>query len=172
MPEPLVEALIKAFPESASPMETPFDVPQVAVKPAELLAVCRWLKADGFEMLSDVAGVDYLPRTPRFEVVYHLLDLESHRRIRLRVQLDGDAPEVPSVGEIWPSAWAAEREVYDLFGIGFTNHPDLRRILMPDDWDGHPLRKDYPLQGPRGAAQKPFPAQQGRFHAPKLDSGK
>lgn len=151
-------------------MPTPFEIPQVQVDPDGLLEVAAWLREDGFDLLLDVGGVDYLPRQPRFEVVYHLLDTAALRRIRLRVSpKDDENPEVPSVASIWPVAAAPEREVYDLFGITFSGHPNLTRILMPDDWEGHPLRKDYPLQGPRGAAERPMPARQGRFHAPKLE---
>lgn len=173
MSEPFVRLLCEKYPEWVEQLPTPFEIPQLKVDPDGLLEVARWLREDGFDMLLDIGGVDYLPRVPRFEVVYHLLDLSSHRRVRLRVSPKNDAtPEVPSIASIWPSAAAPEREVYDLFGVRFTGHPDLRRILMPDNWEGHPLRKDYPLQGPRAAAEKPTPAMQGRFHAPKLQPGK
>lgn len=169
MPDALVERLTEAFPGVIEPLETPFDIPQVRVNdPAQLVEICQWLKEEGFNMLLDIGGVDYLPRPSRFEVVYHLLDMSAHRRLRLRVIPNEEEPEVPSVGEIWPSALAPEREVYDLFGIVFTGHPDLRRIMLPDNWRGHPLRKDYPLQGPQFNEEKKFPAQQARFRAPKL----
>jgi NADH-quinone oxidoreductase subunit C len=106
----------------------------------------------GYTMLADVGGVDYLERDPRFDVVYHLLKLELNgaqaSRVRVLCGVPGSAPMVPSVSDLWPSADWAEREIYDLFGIGFSGHPDLRRIQMPVDWEGHPLRKDYPLRGP------------------------
>jgi len=114
---------------------------------AELLA----LKNDGFAMLLDVAGVDYLERTPRFDVVYHLLKAiggPKPERVRVLCGVDAEAPSVPTVSDLWPSADWAEREVFDLFGIRFDGHPDLRRIQMPDEWVGYPLRKDYPLRGP------------------------
>lgn len=163
-------ALLRAFPE-VEELPTPFEIPQVRLRPEQVLDVCAWLKEDGFNLLQDVGGVDYYPRSPRFEVVYHLLDLDSLRRLRLRAVCDDRSPEVPSVASIWPAAAAAEREVYDLFGIRFSGHPNLERIMMPDDWEGHPLRKDYPLQGPR-AYEKRFPSQAGRFHAPKLEPGR
>lgn len=170
MPEPFVRFLCERYPNYVEQMPTPFEIPQVRVDPDGLLEVASWLREDGFDLLLDVGGVDYLPRRPRFEVVYHVLDTAALRRIRLRVSpKDDEKPEVPSVASLWPAAAAAEREVYDLFGITFSGHPNLTRILMPDDWDGHPLRKDYPLQGPRGAAERPTPARQGRFHAPKLE---
>jgi NADH-quinone oxidoreductase subunit C len=116
------------------------------------------LRAEGVTMLLDIGGVDYPERTPRFDVVYHLLALPTvpaspaeigkPRRIRLLVGVPGDDPTLPSVVDLWPNADWAEREIFDLFGLTFTGHPNLRRIQMPDDWIGHPLRKDYPLRGP------------------------
>jgi NADH-quinone oxidoreductase subunit C len=114
---------------------------------AELLA----LKNDGFAMLLDVGGVDYLERTPRFDVVYHLLrgmTAARPERVRVLCGVDGPEPVLPTVSDLWPSANWAEREVYDLFGVVFSGHPDLRRIQLPADWAGYPLRKDYPLRGP------------------------
>jgi NADH-quinone oxidoreductase subunit C len=112
----------------------------------------RALQRDGFRMLLDIGGVDYLERDPRFDVVYHLLRLELNgaqaARVRVLCGVPGSNPLVPSVTDLWPAADWAEREVYDLFGISFSGHPDLRRIQMPIDWEGHPLRKDYPLRGP------------------------
>ena len=107
-----------------------------------------YFKEKGFTMLLDVGGVDYYPRSPRFEVVYHFLDMKSRGRVRLRCVPQDERPEVPSLCAMWPSANPAEREVYDLFGIVFTGHPKLTWILMPPDWEGHPLRKDYPLKDP------------------------
>jgi NADH-quinone oxidoreductase subunit C len=114
----------------------------------ELSALLR----GGYTMLSDIGGVDYLERDPRFDVVYHLLKLELNgaqaSRVRVLCGVSGADPMLPSVTDLWPAADWAEREVYDLFGIGFSGHPDLRRIQLPVDWEGHPLRKDYPLRGP------------------------
>ena len=108
---------------------------------------------DGFELCTDLCGVDYLThpgrRLPdgvtaeRFEVVVNLIDLQQARRLRVRVQVPGDDPLVPSLFDVWPGTEAMEREAYDMFGIRFDGHPDLTRILMPEDWIGHPLRKDY-----------------------------
>ena len=110
-------------------------------------------KASGFEQLSDVTAVDYLThpgRTlpqgvapERFEVVANLLSLSSRRRVRIRVQVPETDPVVDTLWDLYPGAEAMEREVFDLYGVRFTGHPDLTRILMPDDWEGHPLRKDY-----------------------------
>jgi NADH-quinone oxidoreductase subunit C len=98
-----------------------------------------------FNVLVEVTAADYFPRDPRFEVVYHLVSIPHRLRLRLKVRVrEGGA--VPTVQGVWPSAGWLEREVWDMFGIGFDGHPDLRRLLMPDDWEGHPLRKDYPVQ--------------------------
>jgi NADH-quinone oxidoreductase subunit C len=99
-----------------------------------------------FTFLADVAGVDFWPCEPRFEVVYTLVSIEHRHRLRVRVRLDGADPHLTTVSPVWPGAVWLEREVWDLFGIVFDGHPDPRRLLMPDDWEGHPLRKDYPVQ--------------------------
>lgn len=162
----LVASLLETYPNDVQELPTPFDIPQVQVLPQALPAVAAWLKERGFNLLQDVGGVDYLPREPRFEVVYHLLSVANLQRVRLRVPVGAEHPEVPTLAHLWPSAEPAEREVYDLFGIVFTGHPNLTRILLPADWEGHPLRKDYPLRGPR-EAQVRFTANKGRFHAPR-----
>ncbi|OGF16703.1 MAG: hypothetical protein A2W00_14595 [Candidatus Eisenbacteria bacterium RBG_16_71_46] len=117
--------------------------------PAErLVEVCTFLRDDpelDFAMLSWIAGVDNLPREPRFEVVYGLLSLSHPRRVHLKIELAGEQPRVPTVIGVWPTADWLERETYDFYGIEFTGHPDLRRILLPEDWVGWPLRKDSPL---------------------------
>jgi len=111
---------------------------------AELLAGAPDL---AFNYLSDVTGVDRFPVQPRFELNYHLLSIPNRSVLRIRVRLDGSDPVVPTVTTIWPTANWHEREIYDLFGVRFEGHPDLRRIVMPEDWEGHPLRKDYPVEG-------------------------
>ena len=98
----------------------------------------------GFELLSDITAVDWLDREPRFDVVVNLLSLQHRLRLRIIVGASGDDPTVPSLVPVWPGANYAEREVFDMFGITFADHPDLTRILMPDDWEGFPLRKDFP----------------------------
>lgn len=100
-----------------------------------------------FTFLSDITTVDRFPMEPRFEVNYHLLSINRGMRLRLKVRLAGSDPNVLSVVPVWPTANWHERENFDLFGIRFEGHPDLTRILMPDDWEGHPLRKDYPVEG-------------------------
>lgn len=102
-----------------------------------------------FNFLADVTCVDWYPREPRFEVVYHLLSIPKKERVRLKVRLDSGSPTLDSVTPVWPGANYFEREVFDLFGVRFTGHPYLRRIQMPEDWEGHPLRKDYPVEGYR-----------------------
>ncbi len=99
--------------------------------------------------LADVTAVDWYPAEPRFELVYHLLSIPNKERLRLKVRVDSSSPVVESVTSVWPGANFFEREVFDLFGIRFQGHPYLRRILMPEDWEGHPLRKDYPVEGYR-----------------------
>jgi NADH-quinone oxidoreductase subunit C len=99
-----------------------------------------------FALLSEITAVDYLPREPRYEVIYILVSLAHRHRLRLKVRLPADDPHVPTATTVWPGANWLEREVWDLFGIAFDGHPDPRRLLMPEDWDGHPLRKDYPVQ--------------------------
>jgi NADH-quinone oxidoreductase subunit C len=113
---------------------------------------CALLREDPhcpFDYLSDITCVDWYPQEPRFEVVYHLLSLSRKERVRLKVKLEGPGPALESVTSVWPGANYFEREVFDLFGVRFTGHPYLRRLLMPEDWEGHPLRKDYPVEGYR-----------------------
>jgi NADH-quinone oxidoreductase subunit C len=117
---------------------------------ASLLDVCLYLRDEerwGFNFLAFVSGVDWLGKEPRFEVVYHLRSLRNNMRVGLKVDVPDETVALPSVSGIWKTADWLEREVFDLFGIRFTDHPDLRRIMMPDDWEGHPYRKDYPLEG-------------------------
>lgn len=122
----------------------------LTVKKEQIVEVCRFLQEDpelAYVFLADLCGVDYFPREPRFEVVYHLRSLKNHSRLRLKVALEGSQPSLPSVTPIWQGANWLEREAYDLCGIVFEGHPDLRRILTPDDMKDHPLRKDFPLRG-------------------------
>ena len=113
---------------------------------------CALLREDPvcpFNYLSDVTCVDWYPQEPRFEVVYHLLSIPKKERVRLKVRLEGGSPAVESITSIWLGANYFEREIFDLFGVRFNGHPYLRRLLMPEDWEGHPLRKDYPVEGYR-----------------------
>jgi NADH:ubiquinone oxidoreductase subunit C len=140
------------------------------VTPAELRAKLETMRAGGYTMLLDLGAVDYLQRSPRFDVVYHLLRLApvpgqppqvgTPVRARLLCGVD-DGVALPTVSDLWRSADWAEREVFDLFGIRFEGHPDLRRIQMPLDWEGYPLRKDYPMRGP-ATERSPRPAFAGK----------
>jgi NADH-quinone oxidoreductase subunit C len=136
------------------------DFPALAVSPDHIVDVLRVLRDDpelGYSCLVELTAADYLPREPRFEVVYHLLRLGARdfprpganppaARLRVKVPVPGDHPRVATASEVFPNANWLEREVFDLFGIVFEGHPDLRRLLMPEEWEGHPLRKDYPVQ--------------------------
>ena len=115
----------------------------------EACAILRDGTGCPFNYLADLTCVDWYPSEPRFEVVYHLHSVERNERVRLKCRVRGEDPVIESVTGVWRGANWYEREVFDLFGIKFLNHPDLRRILMPDDWEGHPLRKDYPVTGSR-----------------------
>ena len=120
------------------------------VAPAKITSICGFLKyEEKFVRLSSVTAVDRYPAEPRFEVVYHLHSVERNQRVRLKCRVRGEDPVVESVTGVWRGANWYEREVFDLFGIRFLNHPDLRRILMPEGWEGYPLRKDYPVTGSR-----------------------
>jgi NADH-quinone oxidoreductase subunit C len=120
------------------------------IAPERIAAVGEFLKNDQkFVRLSSVTAVDRYPGEPRFEVVYHLHSVERNERLRVKCRVRGEDPEIDSVTGVWRSANWYEREVFDLFGIRFRNHPNLKRIMMPEDWEGHPLRKDYPVTGLR-----------------------
>ncbi|HEX8817513.1 MAG TPA: NADH-quinone oxidoreductase subunit C [Terriglobales bacterium] len=124
----------------------------IVVGRSAIREACALLRDDEdcpFNYLSDVTCVDWFPDEPRFEVIYHLLSIPNKERVRLKVRLNGDSPAVESVTSVWPGANYFEREVFDLFGIRFSGHPNLRRIQMPEDWEGHPLRKNYPVEGYR-----------------------
>ena len=120
----------------------------ITVRKEDIVAICSCLKTElSYNLLTDVTAVDYLGREPRFMLVYNLYSIPNKDRIRIKAPI-ADKEAVDTLSGMWNSANWLEREVYDLFGIVFSNHPDLRRILMTDDWVGHPLRKDYPVQGP------------------------
>ncbi len=119
----------------------------LVVDPAHIREVLGTLRMKGFAFLASVHGVDYYPEEPRLGVVYELLDMASVDRITVKLRVPLDAPEVDSVTEEWPTANHQEREVYDMFGVVFRGHPDLRRILMPEDYEGHPQRRDFPVGG-------------------------
>jgi NADH-quinone oxidoreductase subunit C len=143
-----VEALRAAFPDAVQDVQEFRGEITIIVDGEHIIEVCRYCrdtKGLDYNFLSDVAGVDYYPQEPRFAVCYHLYSMTRNRSLRLKVCLSGEDPVVPSVVSVYPAANWSEREILDLMGITFTGHPDPRRLLMPENWDGHPLRKDYPL---------------------------
>jgi len=126
----------------------------LTVRPERIIELCQALREHPdlrFDLLSDLTAVDHLQDRkagdPRYHVVYHLFSTHTKKRIRLKAPVDGETPEIDSVTPVWRGADWHERECYDMFGIVFRGHPDLRRILMPEDWVGYPLRKDYPVTG-------------------------
>lgn len=142
--KPIISKIEKRF--GGHPTEFRNEI-SVIIKPEHIMDVSRYLLEEAdFNMLLDVTAVDYWPETnPRFHVVYHFYSMENNIIIALRVPLNGSAPEINSIEKIYPNANWYEREIWDLMGVSFKNHSDLRRIVMPSDWEGHPLRKDYPL---------------------------
>ena len=147
---PFLAALQKILPEAVEQISYWVGDWTVIVQPTSLLDVARFLKESdegSFDYCSDVTASDWPPREKRFDVIYCLYSTRRRHRVRVKVRAGEDEP-VPSVTELWPAANWLEREVYDQFGVNIVNHPDLRRILMPDEWQGHPQRKDYPLEGP------------------------
>lgn len=142
--------LAMAFDAVASTAKSEFGELTVEIEPARILDALRIAKHDlAFERLSTVTGVDRYPAEPRFEVVYHLQSIANKQRLRLKARVSGENPAIESAFAVYRSADWYEREVFDFFGVRFLNHPDLTRIMMPADWEGHPLRKDYPVTGTR-----------------------
>ena len=121
----------------------------LTIEGGQILAAAQAVQKAGYNFFEDMTAVDWYPRTPRFQLSYHILSHQFRERIRLRALVDETDPSIDSITAAWPSANYYEREVFDLFGIVFNHHPNLRRIMMPDDWQGHPLRKDYPVEGYR-----------------------
>ena len=119
------------------------------VAPENNQEAAKALKAAGYNFLEDVTCVDWYPSEPRFQITYHILSHSLKRRVRLIARVNGDGAAINSMMPVWPSANFYEREIFDLFGVHFGGHPNLVRIMMPEDWQGHPLRKDYPVEGYR-----------------------
>jgi NADH-quinone oxidoreductase subunit C len=172
----IIEALSRTVPMSGLEAVPSADgMPTIYVAREQLVATCRALRDEPqlrFAFLADLLPVDYLPREPRFEIVYLMASLgiapfgDTAKRLRVKVRVPGGDPVAPSVSSVWPAAAWSEREAYDLFGIHFTDHPDLRRILMPEDWEGFPLRKDYPVQiNQRVKTYEPLQVSQEQFVA-------
>lgn len=145
-----VEEVVEGLPAGAVTQRESFrDQWAVTVRRDALAEVMEALRDRwGFRYLIDVTAVDFHPRNPRFQVVYHLWCHERNALLRVKTWVEGDPPSVPSMTALWSTANWHERECFDLFGILFDGHPDLRRILLPQSWEGHPLRKDYPTEGP------------------------
>ena len=121
----------------------------VTVKKEKIVDICTFMRdSGGYNLLCDLCSVDYLGQAPRFMVVYNLYNITTKERIRLKAPVEEQGAQIATVSTVWGTANWMERECWDLMGINFVGHPDQRRILMPDDWVGHPLRKDYPVQGP------------------------
>ncbi|MEO5819514.1 MAG: NADH-quinone oxidoreductase subunit C [Vicinamibacteraceae bacterium] len=156
----IADTLQRALPGVAIESWDAADQPVIVVPAGALVDAARVLRDTpelNFSLLAEMTAADYWPKDPRFEVVYHLASIGvkdwprpgmsgTARRLRLKVRVGGESPELPTIQAIWPNANWYEREVYDLFGVIFADHPDLRRILMPEDWEGFPARKDYPVQ--------------------------
>jgi NADH-quinone oxidoreductase subunit C len=160
-----VEMVRKKFPQAVVETVEFRGEQTLVLVPEQLAAVCAYLQKQlQYTFLSSVTAVDWLERLPRYDVVYHLLSIPRRSELRLKVRVGQrreEHPAVPTVTGVWPGANWYEREVYDLFGITFAGHPDLRRILMPNDWTTHPLRKDYPVTGfdlpePHWGGQVPY----------------
>jgi NADH-quinone oxidoreductase subunit C len=150
LPEhPAVKAILAWQPDALADAKFDRGELTLTIAAGEIRSAAATVQAAGYNFFEDVTAVDWFPSSPRFQLSYHILSHTYKERIRLRVLLDGDAPAVESITSVWPSANFYEREVFDLFGIHFEGHPNLRRIMMPDDWQGHPLRKDYPVEGYR-----------------------
>jgi NADH-quinone oxidoreductase subunit C len=144
----LIERLRTAWPGAIGDTSEFCGEASIYVKREAIVDVARFLRDDpelSYSFLENLCGVDYIGRDPRFEIVYHLLSHAQHHRVCLKVGVPERDPSAPTLTTLWPTANWQEREVYDLFGITFTGHPGLYRILMPDDWEGYPLRKDVPL---------------------------
>jgi NADH-quinone oxidoreductase subunit C len=152
------QAVFEAHPENAAvkaladlATDAKYDRAELTITVARenIIAAGKAVQQAGYNFLEDVTAVDWYPSEPRFQITYHILSMSLKQRIRLIVRLDGGDAAVDSITPVWPSANFYEREVFDLFGVHIGGHPNLRRIMMPEDWNGHPLRKDYPVEGYR-----------------------
>lgn len=150
-PLQIADKLKELFPNDIVSVREFRDEVTVSLNKNNIVSILKYLHDDpstDFDYLQDLCGMDYPKKKPRFEVVYHLYSIKNKRMLRLKALVPEDDCRIHSVTSIWKGADWHERECFDMFGIYFTGHPDLRRILMPEDWTGHPLRKDYPLKGP------------------------
>ena len=151
IPESLAgNAIAAALAGLATTAKFEFDELTVEIEPSNILEALRRVKHDlKFERIASITAVDRYPAEPRFEIVYHLQAISAKQRLRLKARVSGTNPEIESATGVYHGADWYERETFDLFGIRFLNHPNLTRIMMPEDWEGHPLRKDYPITGMR-----------------------
>ncbi len=146
---PAVKAILAWKPEALADAKFDRGELTLTIESGEIRTAALTVQAAGYNFFEDLTAVDWFPASPRFQLSYHILSHRYKERIRLRVMVEEAEPAVESITSVWPSANYYEREVFDLFGIRFEGHPNLRRIMMPDDWRGHPLRKDYPVEGYR-----------------------
>jgi NADH-quinone oxidoreductase subunit C len=142
-------AAVKALTALATDAKYDRDELTITVARENIIAAAKAVQQAGYNFLEDVTAVDWYPSEPRFQITYHIVSMSMKQRIRLIARLDSDDAAIDSITSVWPSANFYEREVFDLFGVHFGGHPNLRRIMMPEDWNGHPLRKDYPVEGYR-----------------------
>ena len=163
----MIDLLRSLVPAAALEPGESADQQTIRVPAASLLEVCRALRERpelGFILLADLTAVDWWPREPRYEVVYHLSSMTQ--RLRIKVAVSGASPRLPTVQSVWPAAGWLERETWDMFGIVFEDHGDLRRLLMPEEWEGYPLRKDFPVQiRLRPRAEQPLQVSEEEFRA-------
>jgi len=146
---PAVKAILAWNPQALTDAKFDRNELTLTILAEEIRAAAEAVKKAVYNFFEDLTAVDWFPSSPRFQLSYHILSHSYKERIRLRVLLEEASPAVESITPVWPSANFYEREVFDLFGVRFDGHPNLRRILMPDDWQGYPLRKDYPVEGYR-----------------------
>jgi NADH-quinone oxidoreductase subunit C len=144
-----VRAVRAAYPEAITNAKFDRGELTLVIAADSIRAACRTLQTAGYNFLEDVTCVDWYPAEPRFQVTYHIVSHKLKERVRLHVMVESIDPSVDSIVPVWPSANFYEREVWDLFGVRFDGHPGLRRIMLPEEWEGHPLRKDYPVEGYR-----------------------
>ena len=152
------EAVFAAHPENAAvkalttlATDAKYDRAELTITVAResVIAACQAVQQAGYNFLETVTAVDWYPSEPRFQITYHILSISLKQRLRLVVRLGSDDASIDSITSVWPAANFYEREIFDLFGVHIGGHPNLRRIMMPEDWHGHPLRKDYPVEGYR-----------------------
>lgn len=146
---PAIAALLQQFPGAVQNARYDREELTLTIGREKIVAACETVKTAGFNFLADVTCVDWYPNQPRFQISYHLLSHGLKQRMRLAVLVEEGDPSVDSITRVWPAANFYEREVFDLFGVRFGGHPNLRRLLMPDDYQGNPLRKDFPVEGYR-----------------------